>query len=266
VGLFDWRKKRSGERDAEHADDEPLAPDGVSPLYASLSSAPRGAAEPPSHPPYSETYSVTVTPAPARPAGLLGAHEASAAEAVDAIADAEEVPPSAPSQPPPVSSEPRAAAGPLVSHAHARPHSSTDGASSSTASRPHPQHAAHALMRAAFDAADWDRALSLGRHILARDPYDGEARACTEACAAHLLTDFTARLGRRERVLRRLAADEWLEGVVIDQRAARLLEEIDGQRSIEDVMARAGLPPLEAMGLLLDMLAEGVLEAVPRVR
>lgn len=271
MSLFDWRWKRrsAAPGDGDGAPPAAPAPEGVAPLYSSLDAPRRARAAAEPREPYSETYSVTVTPAPARPAALLGAHEPLgpvAREDDDSTADEAVIvePLARAAAAPTPTSRPAVVVATPATHAHASTRAPADEPASRALGAGHPQHGARALMRAAYDAADWDQALALGHHLLSRDAYDGEARACVEACAAHLLTDFTARLGRRERVLRRLAADDWLEGVVIDQRAARLLEEIDGRRSIDDVMARSGLPPLEAMGLLLDMIAEGVLEAAPR--
>lgn len=127
-------------------------------------------------------------------------------------------------------------------------------------------HGARTMMRIAFEAGDWDSVLAIGHKLLDRDESDQEARACVDTGATKLLADFTARLGDRERVVRRVAKDEWLASIAIDARARALLQRIDGVRTLEQILTSSGLAPLAAMGLVLDMLAEGVVELVPRDR
>jgi hypothetical protein len=175
--------------------------------------------------------------------------------------------------PPPLSpAAPAAAAAPAAIQASgptprdARPVSDAPPASARPAVASRGLHGARTMMRIAFEAGDWDSVLAIGHKLLDRDEGDQEARACVETGAAQLLADFTARLGDRERVVRRVARDEWLASIAIDARARALLQRIDGVRTLEQVLTTSGLAPLAAMGLLLDMLAEGVIELVARDR
>jgi hypothetical protein len=183
---------------------------------------------------------------------------------VRAITDA---PPSPQPQPQPPQPAQAPSAPPSASiPREARPASDAPPASARPAVAARGLHGARTMMRIALEAGDWDSVLAIGHKLLDRDEDDQEARACVDTGATRLLADFSARLGDRERIVRRVAKDEWLASIAIDARARALLQRIDGVRTLEQVLTSSGLAPLAAMGLLLDMLAEGVIELVARDR
>lgn len=117
------------------------------------------------------------------------------------------------------------------------------------------QHAMqHGNFRAARDAA---------RKILRDDPTDLDAVSCLEACVPQLRAACEARLGRRDRVLRQSLPTDWLSNMELDTRVAFLLSRIDGVSTIDEILDVCGMPLDDAMDALVELLDEGVVEAVP---
>lgn len=120
-------------------------------------------------------------------------------------------------------------------------------------------------MRVAMQTGDWEAALAIAQALLAASPGNADARAVAERSQQQLTGIYTRRLGARDRVLRVTVPDTWLAQLAIDPRAAFLLSRIDGTCTIEEVIDMSCMPELDAMGLLVDMLEEGVIEASVRL-
>lgn len=119
--------------------------------------------------------------------------------------------------------------------------------------------------RMAMQAGDREAALAIAQASLAESPGSADARAVAERSQQQLTGIYTRRLGARDRVLRVTVPDTWLAQLAIDPRAAFLLSRIDGTCTIEEVIDMSCMPELDAMGLLVDMLEEGVIEASVRL-
>jgi len=116
-------------------------------------------------------------------------------------------------------------------------------------------------MRFAMNAGDYDSALAIAQSILARDPADLDAKHATEACTRELLALNAARVGDRNRLLSVSVPPDWIKQMAIEPRAAFLLSRIDGECTIDEIIDVSGMSELDALGILADLLEDGVIEA-----
>ncbi len=273
MGIFDWRVKKRG------------APTPPAPVRAKRAPEPTPPSEPPRNAlsPLWSSWPTEPKPAPSKvPAAAPTSEPPQPTRAPSAAPAAPFSAPSAAPTPAPASAPrsfvppPLGDGEPAVGVTRARPLS--DPAPSPTPQRASAHHAPHgssfaqaaearspgSAMRVAMQSSDWESALAVAQSLLAENPAHADARAVAERCQQQLLGIYTRRLGARERVLRVTVPDTWLAQLAIDPRAAFLLSRIDGTCTIEEVIDMSCMPELDAMGLLVDMLEEGVIEASVR--
>lgn len=125
-----------------------------------------------------------------------------------------------------------------------------------------------ALLKVAerFEAGDYGRALMLAEQVLELDPEAEELRHYAELCREKLRQTYLERIGTGRTILRVSVTDEKLRERSLDPRLAFLLSLLDGASSVDDVVDMSTMPPLEAVRALHELLVEGVIEVVERLR
>lgn len=117
-----------------------------------------------------------------------------------------------------------------------------------------------------FQAGDFGRALMLAEQVLELDEGAEELRHYAELCREKLRQTYLARIGTGRTLLRVSVSDEKLRERSLDPRLAFLLSLLDGASSVDDVVDMSTMPPLEAVRALHELLVEGVIEVVERLR
>ena len=108
---------------------------------------------------------------------------------------------------------------------------------------------------------DFSGAIELLDKVLAEQPEHAEAAELRQEAEAELLKMYSSKLGDLGAVPRvRMASDEiiWLN---LDHRAGFVLSMIDGHICYEDILSVSGLPRLEAMRILAQLVQEKVIAA-----
>jgi hypothetical protein len=126
-----------------------------------------------------------------------------------------------------------------------------------------PQASVGITMRAVrdrFDVGDFSGALILAEGILEHDPESVDALLYAEHCRDVLKQMYISRLGGVGRVPEVAVSDEQLRWLSLDHRAGFLLSLVDGKSSFEEVLDMSGMPPVDALRLLLELLQQNVIK------
>lgn len=126
-----------------------------------------------------------------------------------------------------------------------------------------PKRSAARDMQDRYEVGDYSGALEIAARILEAEPGDRAARLMSDECTATLTQMLAARLGslaQRPTVGVPLDQIRWLS---LDHRAGFLLSLMDGQLSIDDVLDVSGMPRLDAMRLLADLVDQRVIALAP---
>ncbi len=108
---------------------------------------------------------------------------------------------------------------------------------------------------------DFSGAVELLDKVLAEQPDHAEAARLREEAEAELLKMYSSKVGDLDAVPRvRMASDEiiWLN---LDHRAGFVLSMIDGHTCYEDILSVTGLPRLEGLRILAQLVQEKVIDA-----
>ncbi len=109
-----------------------------------------------------------------------------------------------------------------------------------------------------FTGGDFAGALDLAEAVLAADAQNALANDCASACRGEIEGSILAAIGPVERVPA-LAPDALMRlPSTLDHRAGFLLAQIDGQLTLESVLDVAGMPRVEALRLLQQLMRLGL--------
>jgi len=114
-------------------------------------------------------------------------------------------------------------------------------------------------MRERFSLGDYSGALVVAESILEDDPAHQEALRCVESCRMVLEQMYTARIGPLERVPFIAVPQEQLRWLNIDHRAGFVLSHIDGACSLEQILDVSGMPTLDALRILYELVQQRVI-------
>jgi hypothetical protein len=106
---------------------------------------------------------------------------------------------------------------------------------------------------------DYSGALELADARLRTNPEDKEAISVRDHCRETLRQMYAARLGPLDRVPVVNMPPEQLRWMSIDQRAAFLIHHIDGMSTLEMILDVSGMPTLDAMRILTELVQQRVL-------
>ena len=119
-------------------------------------------------------------------------------------------------------------------------------------------------MRESFASGDYGQALSIADRILGAEPSHALARAFRADCCAALEDVYVFRLGPMDRVpvVDRVPAptDPIFAN---DHRAGFLLSLVDGVSTLETIVDACGMPKLDALRILNDLVERGIVAFVP---
>jgi hypothetical protein len=115
-------------------------------------------------------------------------------------------------------------------------------------------------VRDRFDVGDFSGALILAEGILENEPESVDALLYAEHCRDVLKQMYISRLGGVGRVPEVAVSDEQLRWLSLDHRAGFLLSLVDGRSTFEEVLDVSGMPPIEALRLLLELLQQNVIK------
>jgi hypothetical protein len=108
-----------------------------------------------------------------------------------------------------------------------------------------------------FALGDFTGALRVSEILLGADPNNDDARGYAARCRERLEQFYRSRLGSFERIARvALAADE-LRWLGLNHRAGFFLSHVDGMTTVDDLLDLAGMPRLEALKTLVELLDMG---------
>lgn len=111
---------------------------------------------------------------------------------------------------------------------------------------------------------DLTGALRCAEMVLGRDPDNVQARHCADNCRRRLLHLYSSKIGDLTGVPASVLSESELRWLGLDRRAAFLLSRIDGVSSVEDVIDVSGMPRIEAMKTLVDLLDRGAIRIGPK--
>jgi hypothetical protein len=114
-------------------------------------------------------------------------------------------------------------------------------------------------MRDRFSLGDYSGALATAETILDSDPSHAEALRYADNCRSVLQQMYAARIGPLDRVPVVIVPRDQLRWLSIDHRAGFMLSHIDGVSSVEMILDVSGMPLLEALRILFDLLQQRVI-------
>jgi hypothetical protein len=115
-----------------------------------------------------------------------------------------------------------------------------------------------AEMRERFALGDYTGALEMAEILLADEPGDTEAAECAERSRAKLAHMYAARLGPLDRVPTVIVPRTQLRWLSIDHRAGFVLSLIDGSSTFEMILDVCGMPRLDALRILHELVAQRI--------
>jgi hypothetical protein len=109
---------------------------------------------------------------------------------------------------------------------------------------------------------DLTGALRHAELILGRAPEDEQALRCASNCRSRLIKLYSSKIGRLDRIVVLALGDSQLRWLGLDHRSGFLLSRIDGLSTIEELLDVCGMPRLEALKTLADLLDRGAIKIV----
>ncbi len=122
-----------------------------------------------------------------------------------------------------------------------------------------------AKLRDSYAMGDFSGALAAAEELLARDPGDLDAARYAQSCRGVLIEMYSARLGRLDRVVHVAVAPERVRWLSLDHRAGFLLSLADGASTVEELLDISGMPVLDALRILAELLEQGVIRIEARI-
>ncbi len=119
-------------------------------------------------------------------------------------------------------------------------------------------------LRDRYAVGDFSGALGVAEAILEQDPANAEVARYAESCRDILMQMYTARLGSTRVVPRVVLAPERIRWLTLDHRAGFLLSCIDGCSTVEEILDVSGMPALDSLRILCDMLHQEIINVSPR--
>jgi tetratricopeptide (TPR) repeat protein len=110
-----------------------------------------------------------------------------------------------------------------------------------------------------FALGDFSGSLELIEKILHVDPDHGEARDYLRQNESTLISMYESKLGPLSRVPRLAIKPEEILWLNLDHRAGFLLAQIDGMVDYDSLFALSGLPRLDTVRILANLIADGVI-------
>jgi len=114
-------------------------------------------------------------------------------------------------------------------------------------------------LRERYALGDFSGALTVAEALLEDDPTNADVQRYAESCRDVLKQMYTARLGSLEQVPMVGVPTEQLRWLTLDHRAGFLLSHVDGVSTLEEILDISGMPHLEAMRIIYELLQQKVI-------
>jgi len=115
-----------------------------------------------------------------------------------------------------------------------------------------------AEMRERFSLGDYTGALEIADLILTEDSSNLEAAECSESCRSVLENMYAARLGPGDLVPMVIVPRTQMQWLSLDHRAGFVLSLIDGSSTLETVVDMSGMPKLDALRNLYELVQQRI--------
>jgi hypothetical protein len=119
-------------------------------------------------------------------------------------------------------------------------------------------------MKDLYATGDFSGALEIAETLLAADSGDLEAQRFSTSCRDVLTQMLQSRIGSFEQIVQVALSPEELRWLTLDHRAGFLLSLVDGTSSIEELLDIAGMPKLETLRILINLVEQRVVRITPR--
>jgi len=106
---------------------------------------------------------------------------------------------------------------------------------------------------------DLTGALRHAELILGSTPDNEQAQRCAQNCRNRLIQLYSGKIGRLDRVVLLALGDSQLRWLGLDHRSGFLLSRVDGLSTVEELLDVCGMPRLEALKTLSDLLERGAI-------
>ena len=113
-------------------------------------------------------------------------------------------------------------------------------------------------LRERYALGDFSGALVIAEGILSSEPGNADAQRYAESCRDVLKQMYAARLGPLDQVPSVAVPLEQLRWLTLDHRAGFLLSHVDGVSTLEEILDISGMPHLEAMRIIHDLVQQKV--------
>ena len=110
-----------------------------------------------------------------------------------------------------------------------------------------------------YALGDYTAALRIAELILGRDENDPRALQTAESCRGRLGQLYGSRLGSLDGIPRVAVEESEVRWLGLDHRAAFLLSRVDGTQSLAEIVDVSGMPRLEALRVLVELLERGAI-------
>jgi hypothetical protein len=111
-----------------------------------------------------------------------------------------------------------------------------------------------------LESRDWSLALVLAEQILAEDNENPDAKRALAKCQAELETMYATRLGSLAKIPALGVSPQEITSLALDSRSAFILGLVDGMSTIDMVLDMSGIPRLDTLRVLLELVQQGVLK------
>lgn len=116
------------------------------------------------------------------------------------------------------------------------------------------------IMHDRYAVGDFTGALAIAEKMLQENPSHAEAKRYADNCRDILTQMFSARLGPLSQVPHVMLGSDQIRWLTLDHRAGFLLSCIDGSSTVEEILDVAGMPKLDVLRVLCDLLQAGVID------
>jgi hypothetical protein len=113
-----------------------------------------------------------------------------------------------------------------------------------------------------FDVGDFTGALALATKILEDEPEHVDAQLYADHCRDTLKQMYVSTLGGLRKIPQLAVSPDQLRWLALDHRAGFLLAQLDGRSTLEELLDVCGMPPFDAMRLLVQLLQQNVIRVV----
>ena len=116
-----------------------------------------------------------------------------------------------------------------------------------------------AQLKDSYAMGDFSGALSAAERLLERDPNSLDAARYAQSCRDVLSEMYSARVGPMHQTVHVAVAPERVRWLSLDHKAGFLLSLVDGQSTVEELLDICGMPGIEALRILSELLEQGIL-------